>query len=158
MRKKMKQAFILTVFVTLALKSFSLSDRIRIGFFASPGISWSKPPGNDLNKGVPRFGVDYSFMLEYWFAKNYGLATGINGAYDGCNISGRDVFEKDVLGNKVRSVNEKYSFHYVVLPAYLKLKTNDIKCSKFCVWGQLGGDLQITVNARATYSDSIGTS
>lgn len=157
MRKKIKHAFVLTFFVLLCTKGFSINERIRIGFFASPGIAWSKPAGKDLLKGKPRFGVDYGFMLEYWFAKNYGLSTGIAGAFDGCNLQGRDRFELDTTGVKYRSFNEKYSFHYIALPAYLKLKTNDIKDSKFCVWGQVGVDLQFTVNARANFSDSIGT-
>lgn len=137
--------------------SYSLSERIRIGLYGSPGIAWSKPVGSDLTKGKPRFGVNYGFMLEYWFAKNYGLATGLSGAFDGCNIGSRNLFEYDTAGNKMKTVNEKYGFHYVVVPAYLKLKTNDIKGSKFCFWGQLGVDLQLTVSARASFSDSIGT-
>jgi hypothetical protein len=157
MRKKLKHAFILTFFVLTYSQSFSLNEHIRVGFFASPGVSWSKPAGSELNQGKPRFGVDYGFMVEYWFARNYGLTTGLHGAFDGCNISNRTAFKKiDTLGNVLRSANEKYGFHYVVLPAYLKLKTNEIKDSKFVIWGQLGVDLQITVNARATYSDSIG--
>ncbi|MCW5908784.1 MAG: PorT family protein [Chitinophagales bacterium] len=141
----------------LFFSGYSLNERIRIGFYGSPGIAWSKPAGNDLTKGKPRFGVNYGFTLEYWFAKNYGLSTGLAGAFDGCNIGSRNLFENDASGNKIKTVTEKYGFHYVVLPAYLKLKTNDIKDSKFCVWGQLGVDLQFTVNARATFSDSIGT-
>lgn len=157
MRKKLKQAFILTFFVLLYSQSFSLNEHIRIGFFTSPGVSWSKPAGSELKPGKPRFGVDYGFMLEYWFAKNYGLSTGLAGAFEGCNISGRTAFQlRDTAGSVLRSANEKYGFHYIVLPAYLKLKTNEIKDSKFTVWGQLGVDIQLTVNARATYSDSIG--
>lgn len=95
--------------------------------------------------------------MEYWFAKNYGVASGINGAFDGCNIKGRDKFENDIAGNKIRAIDEKYVFHYVELPAYLKLKTNDIKDGKFSVWGQVGFTINLTVSARANYSDSIPT-
>lgn len=158
MRKKMKRTFILTFFVLLTIPCFSLTDHIRIGLYTSPGIAWAKPAGNDLAKGKPRFGIDYGFMLEYWFAKNYGLSTGLSGAFDGCNVSGRDAFELDTAGLKVKSIDEKYGFHYVVIPAYLKMKTNQIKDGKFNIWGQVGIDLQLTVNARATFSDSIGTS
>ena len=153
----MKQIFALTLLLFVTIKSFSISDKIRIGLQFSPGIAWSKPFGKDLLQGKPRFGTSYGFVVEYWFAKNYGLATGVGGAYDGCNITGRDTFE-NAGGVKVRNVIEKYSFHYLELPLYLKLKTNPIKAGKFNVWGQVGVTLNITVSARANYSDSIPTS
>jgi hypothetical protein len=56
---------------------------------------------------------------------------------------------------KVRSVKEKYGYHYLELPAYLKLKTNDLKGGKFSIWGQVGFTVNITVSARATYSEPI---
>jgi len=151
----MKRIFTLVILLVLFLNGFSLTEKIRIGIHISPGIAWSKPFGNDLLKGKPRFGASYGFMLEYWFAKNYGLVSGLNGAYDGCNIAGRNIFENDTAGNKIRNVNEKYAFHYLEIPAYLKLKTNPIKQGKFTVWGQVGVSLNITVSARANYSDSI---
>lgn len=151
----MKRIFTLVILLAFTVKGFSLNDRIRIGLQVSPGVAWSKPFGKDLLQGKPRFGVSYGFLLEYWFAKNYGLATGIGGAFDGCNIHGRNIFENDTAGNKLRSVNEKYAFHYLEIPAYLKLKTNPIKGGEFIFWGQLGVTLNITVSARANYSDSI---
>ena len=123
----MKRILPFAILLAISIKGFSITDKIRIGLQISPGVAWSKPFGNDLLKGKPRFGTDYGFLLEYWFAKNYGLATGIGGAFDGCNIHGRNKFENDTLGNSVRSINEKYAFHYLEIPAYLKLKTNPIK-------------------------------
>src|SRR5690349_15634553 len=153
----MKRILLLLILSALAIKGFSLSDRVRLGLQFSPGIAWSKPFGKDLEKGVPRFGVNYGFVVEYWLAKNYGLTSGVNGAFDGCNIRSRSKFENDNAGNKIRTVNEKYAFHYIEIPAYLKLKTNDIKGGKFCVWGQVGTTINFTVSARANYSDSIPT-
>jgi len=152
----MKRIPLLFILFAITVKGFSLNDRIRLGLLFSPGIAWSKPFGKDLEKGKPRFGVDYGFVVEYWFAKNYGLTSGINGAFDGCNITGRSTFE-NVNNVKVKSVVEKYAFHYIEIPAYLKLKTNDIKDGKFSVWGQVGFTINLTVSARANYSDSIPT-
>lgn len=155
----MKKIFALLFLTSLYLSGFSISEKVRVGLHFSPGIAWSKPFGKDLAKGAPRFGASYGFIAEYWFAKNYGLATGLNGAYDGCNIKGRDAFQRyDSLGNVTYTVDEKYSFHYLEIPAYLKLRTNDIKGGKFSIWGQVGVTLNITVSARATFSDSISTS
>jgi hypothetical protein len=153
----MKRILTIVILLSFAVKGFSITDKIRIGLQISPGVAWSKPFGKDLLQGKPRFGTRYGFLLEYWFAKNYGLATGIGGAFDGCNIHGRDKFENDSVGNSVRNINEKYAFHYLEIPTYLKLKTNPIKGGKFVAWGQVGVTLNITVSARATYSDSIPT-
>ncbi|HLP50423.1 MAG TPA: porin family protein [Chitinophagales bacterium] len=152
----MKRIVTLVILLGFFANSYALNDKIRVGLHVSPGIAWSKPFGNDLQKGRPRFGVNYGFLVEYWFAKNYGLSTGLGGAYDGCNIKGRDKFESP-NGIKLRDINEKYSFHYLEIPAYLKLKTNYIKGGNFNVWGQVGATLNFKVSARATYSDSIPT-
>lgn len=151
----MKRFFTLLILLSFFVHGFSLSDKVRIGLQVSPGVAWSKPFGKDLIKGKPRFGTTYGFMVEYWFAKNYGLVSGLHGAFDGCNIAGRDILENDTAGNKVRSINEKYAFHYVEIPTYLKLKTNPIKGGKFNVWGQIGLTLNLTVSARASFSDSV---
>ncbi len=152
----MKRNLLLIILLTLGIKGYSLNEKIRLGLQVSPGIAWSKPMGKDLLKGKPRFGTSYGFVLEYWFAKNYGLATGLGGSFDGCNIQSRDAFQTyDTAGNITRTVNEKYAFHYLELPFYLKFKTNDIKDSKFSVWGQLGIVLNATVSARATYDNPI---
>ncbi|MES2621869.1 MAG: porin family protein [Bacteroidota bacterium] len=151
-----KRLLPLLFLLAIGSKGFALNDRVRLGLQFSPGVAWSKPFGKDLEKGKPRFGASYGFIVEYWFAKNYGLASGINGAFDGFNIKGRELFE-NVNGIKVRSINEKYLFHYVEVPAYLKLKTNDIKEGKFSVWGQVGFTINLTVSARANFSDSIPT-
>ncbi len=154
----MKKIIVLLIMVLFHLSAFSISEKVRVGLHFSPGVAWSKPFGKDLQKGAPRFGAAYGFTIEYWFAKNYGFASGINGAFDGCNLKGRDAFQNyDTLGNVIHTVNEKYSFHYLEIPAYLKLKTNDIKGGKFNIWGQVGVNLNITVSARATFSDSVYT-
>lgn len=151
-----KKYYMVSAMLLLAMYTHAINDRIRIGLMASPGIAWSNPVGKDLDKGKPRFGVGYGFVFEYWLAKNYGLATGLEGGFDGCNIKNRDVFAwKDTSGNVLKNINEKYGFHYLQIPAYLKLKTNEIKSSKFCVWGQVGLNLAFTLSARATFSDSI---
>lgn len=152
----MKRIIGLIILLSIVLNGFSINEKIRVGLQFSPGVAWSKPMGKDLEKGKPRFGSAYGFLVEYWFAKNYGLSTGIGGGYDGCNLKSRDAFQQyDTLGNLTSSVNEKYAFHYVVIPVYLKLKTNDIKGSDFCMWGQLGITLNATVSARATYDNPI---
>lgn len=153
----MKQVFIPVLFIMLALQASALNDKLRLGIVASPGISWAKPMGKDLLKGKPRFGADFGLNVEYWFAKNYAFSSGLMGGLDGCNVSGRNYFENDTAGIKVRDVVEKYTFSYISLPLHFKLKTNPIKESRFTLWGQVGANLNFTVSARATFSNPIPT-
>lgn len=153
----MKRIFTLIVFSSLMTNAFSFSDQIRLGLAVSPGISWAQTPGTTVQNGAPRFGLHYGFLFEYWFTKNYGLSTGLGGMLDGCNLKGRAAFDNDSAGTQVRNVIEKYTFQYLELPIYVKLKTNDIRESGFCAWGQVGFSIDITVSARATFSDSIPT-
>jgi len=130
-------------------------DRMRFGVSAGPGIAWAKPFGVDLQKGKIRASADYGFMFEYWFTKNIGINSGLNGSFDGMNIKGRNYFELDSAQIQVRNVNEKYTFNYLQLPAYIKFKSNEIKDSRFSVWGQLGFVLNFTVSARTTFSSPV---
>lgn len=155
MLKKMKQVFILTVFVFATLHSFALNEKLRLGIVASPGVTWAKPMGKDLLKGKPHFGVDFGLNIEYWFAKNYGFSSGILGGYEGINVRGRDYFENTSLGVKFQDVNERYIFNYLAIPVQFKLKTNPIKDGKFTIWGQVGFNLNVTVSARATFSNPV---
>ncbi|MDW8419459.1 MAG: porin family protein [Chitinophagales bacterium] len=147
---------LLTVLMFTHFRAAGISDRVRIGLAATPGIAWCNPVGKDLDKGAPRFGIGYGVQVEYWFARNYGLLTGLEGGFDGCNIRNRDLFAlRDSAGSVLKNINEKYAFHYLQLPVYLKLKTNPIRGGKFSVWGQVGTQFAFTVNARATFSDPI---
>jgi hypothetical protein len=157
MLKKMKQVFILTVFVFTTIHSFALNDKVRLGIVASPGITWARPMGKDLLKGNPHFGVDFGLTAEYWFAKNYGFVSGIMGGYEGINVRGRDYFENTTLGIKYQDVNERYIFNYLAIPVQFKLKTNQIKDGKFNIWGQVGFNINVIVSARATFSNPVPT-
>lgn len=145
----------LTILLFLNQLLYAQMDRMRFGISAGPGIAWAKPFGTDLQKGKIRASADYGFMFEYWFTKNIGINSGLNGSFDGMNIKGRSYFELDTAQQQVRSVNEKYTFNYIQLPAYVKFKSNEIKEGRFSVWGQLGFALNFTVSARATFSDPI---
>ena len=150
----LRSAFVFIILTTISLRCLSINDNIRLGLAVGPGIAWSNPVSSDLQRGIPHFGINYGMVFEYWFSRNYGLSTGLGGAFDGCSIKGRPQFN-DTVGGAAHSVVEKYKFNYLELPVYLKLKTNDFKRSRICAWGQVGFSLDFTLSARATYSDSI---
>lgn len=150
----MKKIVLLLAIASIASHAFSISDKVKLGLFAAPGASWMKPMGKDIDKGVAGFGMTYGLKVEYYFKdQNYALATGLYGGMDMGGVRGRDTF-KVLSGGK--SVLERYNTNYVMLPLYLKLKTNAFK-DKFILFGELGGSFVFNVTSRANYSDAVNT-
>ena len=150
----MKKTVLLFAIVCMATHAFSISDKVKLGIFAAPGASWMKPMGKDIDKGVAGYGMTYGLKVEYYFKdQNYALSTGLYGGMDMGGVRGRDTF-KVLSGNK--SVVERYNTNYIMVPLYLKLKTNPFK-DKFILFGELGGSFVFNVSARANYSDAINT-
>lgn len=148
----MKKTVLLILTVAMSLHAFSISDKVKLGLFAAPGVSWMKPTGKDIDKGVAGFGMTYGIKIEYYFKDhNYALSTGIYGGLDGGGLKGRDTFKVLTHG---ASVLEKYNTNYVMLPIYLKLKTNPFK-GKYILFGELGGSFVFNVSARANYNTAI---
>lgn len=147
----MKKPLLATLLVASFFSSKALTDKIRLGFVASPGISWFQPYGNNVKQGAIRYGMNYGVVLDYYFKEqNYGIQTGLYGGIDNGELKERDVF-----GGSFYSVRERYFNQYVALPLYLKLKTNQLAGSKFRVFGQVGFTLVGTVSSRATFDKPI---
>lgn len=148
----MKKVVLLIAIVSIATHAFSISDKVKLGLFAAPGASWMKPMGKDISKGVAGFGMTYGLKIEYYFKdQNYAISTGLYGGMDMGGVKGRDTFTV-LSGGK--SVLERYKTNYIMLPLYLKLKTNAFK-DKYILFGELGGSFVFNVSARANYSDNI---
>jgi hypothetical protein len=134
------------------VKGFSISDRIKLGIFAAPGVSWMKPMGNEIHNGVTGFGLQYGLIVDYYFKdQNYAFSTGLYGGIGDGGLRGRDTLTH-LNGGK--SVLEKYNTNNLILPAYLKLKTNPFK-EKFKLYGEVGFQMVFNVSARANYDQSI---
>ena len=148
----MKKYILILLMICFAMRGFSISDKIKLGIFASPGLSWMKPMGNQIHNGVVGFGMQYGIKIEYYFKdQNYAFSTGLYGGIGDGGLHGRDTLTK-LNGGK--SVLEKYNTNYIALPAYLKLKTNPIK-DNFRLYGEIGFQLVFNVSARANYDASV---
>ena len=148
----MKKTIVLFLCLFLCTKGFSFNDKVKIGLFAAPGVSWMKPMGSEINNGVIGFGLQYGLKVEYYFKdQNYAFATGLYGGIDQNGLHGRDTFTVLHGGNAIR---EKYNANNVILPCYLKLKTNKFK-DKFKLFGEVGFQLVFNVSARANYNSPI---
>lgn len=148
----MKKYFLLLMVLCYGVKAFSFDPRIRLGLFVAPGVSWMKPMGSEIHNGVAEFGLQYGLKVEYFFKdQNYAISTGLFGGIGDGGLKGRDTLTK-LNGGK--SVLEKYTTNNLILPCYLKLKTNPFK-EKFKLFGEVGFQAVFNVSARANYSTSI---
>lgn len=151
-------AIVLLVFGLLMLASatpvYSITDRVRIGLTVAPGVSWAKPYGKELKASGAGFGFQYGVNVEYWFAENYGLTGGLMGSMENAGITNRLYFaNRDTAGTILSYPIERYTFHSLVLPVALKLRTNEIK--QFRIYGEVGFENFFTVAARATFDQAI---
>lgn len=128
-------------------------DRVKLGLFVAPGISWMKPMGNEITNGVTGFGLQYGLIVDYYFTHehNYAISTGLFGGIGDGGLHGRDSL---TVLNGGHSVLERYTTNNVILPCYLKLKTNPFS-GRFRLYGEVGFQLVFNASARATFNSSI---
>ena len=148
----MKKPLFLFLALLSYLNGFSFGDRISLGLTVAPGISWLKPMGNEINNGVAGFGLQYGLNIEYYFKyRNYAISTGIFGGINDAGLHGRDTL---TTLNSGKSVLERYNTNNLILPLYLKLKTNPFR-KRFILFGEVGFQMVFNVSARANYSSSV---
>ncbi len=150
--ERMKKCLVLIVLVLMCGETFSNPNRIKLGLFVAPGLSWMKPMGNEINNGTVGLGLQYGLIIDYYFREqNYAISTGVFGGIDGGGLHGRDTLTKLNNGN---AVAEHYLANQLILPLYLKLKTNPIR-QRFKLYGEVGFQMVFNLSARAKYSSSI---
>ncbi len=147
-------------------------SRVRFGAFVAPNISWMKPTAatDDANKykvenGGSRVGFTYGLMMDYFFAPNYGLVSGLSINSTGGNIISTAI-DQAAAQNKIIKADFKYRLKYLDIPLALKLRTDNITGFQF--YGQLGltmgfniakkGDYEVSYyDANGTLQDTSGT-
>lgn len=154
MKKYIKIA-LLVVFVTTiyAQKGESaagmLGEKTRLGFNFNPLFSWCRTPGAQTDNQGVRMGFQIGLQVDYYFAKNYGLSTGVYFSYLGSTIN-YNMSNTDSLGNPYTNVlKHKYTTQFIELPIGLKLRTNEFK--RVTVYGELGVGSMFLLSARGTY-------
>lgn len=161
----MKKALILILALTLgASYSFAQDENnlknFRFGLVAAPSLNWYKPEDSKKfdNAGI-KAGFGFGLQMEFRLNKVASLVTGVQIHYDRGNlalISLTDTanFLYDTQGQGYLAIedtagktyvryrlNERlYKTNYVVLPIYLKMKTNEIgMMTYFGEFGLLAG-------------------
>ncbi|HLN52868.1 MAG TPA: porin family protein [Lentimicrobium sp.] len=112
-----------------------------LGVKAAPSISWLKSTQDRYNSEGAKIGFSWGVVSEFYFAKNYALATGINFIYQGGQLSYPDLKEDTEV-----TLFRDYRIQYLELPAVLKLKTNEMGKLKY--FGQIGLGFGLRMNSK----------
>jgi hypothetical protein len=70
-------SIVLVLVVTTAGFAQKHSKDLRIGFKIEPNISWFNPVENGVKGDGSKVGINYGLMVDYEFADNYILSTGL---------------------------------------------------------------------------------
>ena len=108
--------------------SSSSYQKVRLGLFFNPTLTWLKPTGANIDKQKSRFGFNYGLLLDINITDNYIIHTGltIGQLYGG------------TLRYTQGGVDSSYTYKldYIEIPLTFKLMTNDIGQMRY--WGQFG--------------------
>ncbi|MFA6949972.1 MAG: porin family protein [Lentimicrobiaceae bacterium] len=144
----MKRNFQLTALVLLlmVITPNLVSAQFRsfvLGIKAAPTISWLSTNQQHYSSEGVTMGFTWGVASEFYFAKNYALATGLNMVFLNGKLSYPDVIDDTDV-----TLNRKYRMRYLEIPAVLKMKTNDI--GSFRYFGQVGLGLGIRTSSKAS--------
>ena len=153
----MKKLLVAT-FILLATANFAQrhSKDIRIGFLLEPNLAWLHPNENGVTNDGSKVGINYGLMLDYEFADNYILSTGLqvnhNGgklSYVGNSWSNNNVgyLQASPSSTSTSTANYNLSLQYIDIPFAIKLKSSNK--GKMNYWGSFGGFLAVPIKARA---------
>jgi opacity protein-like surface antigen len=136
-------------------------NRIRFGAYIAPNMSWMRPTAKKSDNGEfnvesdgSKFGFTYGLMAEYYFARNYGVVTGlqVNSTGGQINTTRANNNGSIMRPNEVQTTQFDYRLQYLEIPLALKLRTDDFNGFRF--FGQLGLTLGINIGKKADYTVS----
>lgn len=163
----MKKINTLILFCLLTGLSFaqdgkSSSSKFRLGFKASPNISWLSSDNANVTVSEKSLKFGYGLNFDIFFAENYAIGTGVNVNNMGGTLS---YFKKYVSGDDIEigtnnsvtgatqivEITRDLTLKYIQIPLTLKLKTNEIGYITY--WGQFG--LGLNMNMKALSNDDL---
>lgn len=150
-----KNILLLLIFLW-AFKINAQEKPLVIGVSASPGISWVQPENSHFNSEGAVFSFGYGVDLDFYFNKNYGLATGLQIISWGGKVSYPDLYPEGASNEltQVRSLS-KYKYTAIYVPLNLKLKTNPIGYNSYFAEFGLSAlfPFKTSISTTSTYSN-----
>jgi hypothetical protein len=125
---------------------------VRLGAHIDPVFSWFSTKTSDIEKDGARLGYNGGLIVEYYFAPNYALVTGLNLTQLGGNLKYQQATtittgESDEIVLPA-GTTVAYNVNYLSIPIALKLKSNQI--GYFTYFAELGFTPQVNIGSRAS--------
>ncbi len=104
----------------------------RFGLKASPNISWFRTETRSYDNSGVRFGYSYGLIMDYDFAENYAISTGLNILQTGGKMEYDWIHDPNGNGEKndaegFRTVKQRtFRYRHLEIPLALKLRTTEI--------------------------------
>jgi hypothetical protein len=163
----MKKINTLILFCFLTGLSFaqdgnSSSSKFRLGFKASPNLSWFSSDNGNVTASEKSLQFGYGLNFDIFFTENYAIGTGFNINNMGGTLSYFKKYENgddieigtgtSITGaTQIAEITRDITLKYIQIPLTLKLKTNEIGYITY--WGQFG--LGLNMNMKALSNDEI---
>jgi len=118
----------------------------RFTLVLEPTISWMKSNNKSVSSGGSLPGYDVGVLFDYFFADNFGLATGIT-----VNTAGGKL-EYPIYG-EANKQKQTYRLKYLELPIGMKLRSDDLH--RINIYGRFGFSPQINIKASDNNGNNI---
>jgi hypothetical protein len=125
---------------------------VRLGAHIDPIFSWFSPKTSQIAKDGARLGYNGGLIVEYYFAPNYALVTGLNLTQLGGNLLYKEGVDLATgAGDHVvlpPHTSVAFNINYLTIPMALKLKSNEIGYLTY--FAELGFSPEVNIGSRAT--------
>ncbi len=125
---------------------------VRLGAHIDPIFSWFSTKSSQIEKDGARLGYNGGLIVEYYFAPNYALVTGLNLTQLGGNLLYKE--EVDITTGEGDHVilppqtSVAFNVNYLTIPMALKLKSNEIGYLTY--FAELGFSPEVNIGSRAS--------
>lgn len=143
----MKKALVALMLLTTVCLNAQEFKKFRLGLNVGPNFGWIKPTEEDWTTDGTRVGFGAGLITDFYFAKNYGISTGIQIM----NAGGKVKYDNSFVTGTAKYMNQ-----YVQLPISLKMKTNDF--SGFNIFGLFGLTAEYRYKSRFDWNSNVGLS
>jgi len=141
----------LTILAIIFLSnSINAQKNIHFGLKVVPGVYWLTSADDSTKNDGARFGFGYGAMLEFGFAENYYLVTGLDIVAAGVKSSAE--FKS---GTTTGYYTSNINMQYLQVPLFLKMKTKEIGMMKY--FGQFGLGAGYALSAKSKTTTTIGS-
>ncbi len=110
----------LAIFTLFTCLGFGAQAQLRFGIEGSPTFNWTPTSTDDIESNL-QLKFNYGLLLEYAFAENYLISSGVYHSFDGGQIEFSDATDTT---SGVYTLNLKPE--YVEVPILLKMRTKEI--------------------------------